>query len=384
VAVPITIAGSIAQRPGYGGHAWALLQYLLGFKGLGYDVLFIDHLAPDMATDRSGRPSRRACARSIDWLGQAMSHAGFEDSFALFVDGEEESVGVPRGEVLERVAGSRFLLNVMGFIADEEILEAAPRRVFLDIDPGFGQMWRELELADLFRGHDDFVTVAENIGRPECSIPTCGLLWLTTRPPIDLESWRLASGGESFTSVVSWRGPYAPIEYAGRSYGLRVHEFRKFADLPHLTTERFEVALDIDESDGRDIDLLSRGGWELADPKLVAGTPESYMRYIRDSRAEVMIAKHMYVETRSGWFSDRSACYLASGKPVLAQDTGLSDNYPVGEGLLSFTDLTEAVAGVAELSSDWERHSRAARAIAEEYFDSRKVLGELLGELGVA
>jgi hypothetical protein len=380
----IAVGGSVAQRVGYGGHAWAFLQYLLGFRLLGYEVVFIDYLTSGMATDESGRPSPAARARSIRWFAQEMRNAGLEDSSALLLDGNDESVGLSRAEVLERVARSQFLLNVMGFLTDEEILDAAPRRVFLDIDPGFGQMWRELGLADPFHGHDDFVTIAENIGQPDCAIPTCGLPWITTRPPVDLESWRTARGGERITSVASWRGPYGPVEYDGRSYGLRVHEFRKFTELPGLTGERFEVALDIDPSDRHDVELLKRGEWALVDPELVAGSTDRYMKYIRSSRAELTIAKAMYVDTRSGWFSDRSACYLASGKPVLAQDTGFTDNYPVGNGLLSFSDLDEAVAGIAEIRSDWESHSRVARTIAEEYFDSRKVLGALLRKLGAA
>jgi hypothetical protein len=380
----IAVAGSVAQRAGYGGHAWVFLQYLLGFRQLGYEVVFIDYLTPAMATDRWGRSSAMARAQSIDWFTEGMRQAGLEGCYALLLDENGQSVGLPRAEILERVARSRFLLNVMGFVADEEILEAAPRRVFLDIDPGFGQMWKELDLADPFYGHDDFVTIAENIGKPDCAVPTCDLPWITTRPPVDLESWRPVRGGEGITSVASWRGPYGPVEYGGHSYGLRVHEFRKFTELPRLTEEHFEVALDIDASDRGDRELLRRGGWSVVDPGLVAGSPDHYAQYIQGSKAEVMIAKQMYVETRSGWFSDRSACYLASGKPVLAQDTGFTDNYPVGKGLLSFSNLDEAVSGIAEIRSDWDGHSRAARAIAEEHFDSRKVLRRLLSELGVA
>jgi hypothetical protein len=379
----LAVAGSIAQRAGYGGHAWALIQYLLGFRSLGYEVVFIDFLSSSMATDERGVPSPTARARSIDWFTGEMRRAGLEGSYALLLGENGHSVGLSRAEVLERVARSRFLLNVMGFIDDEEILEAAPRRVFLDIDPGFCQMWRELGLADQFQGHDDFVTVAENIGRSDCAIPTCGIPWTTTRPPVHLDSWRTVYGGEVITSVGSWRGPYAPVEYRGRSYGLRVHEFRKFTELPRLTQGPFEVALDIDPADSGDTERLKRGGWGLSNPALVAGSPDRYRRYLQGSKAEVAIAKEMYVDTRSGWFSDRSACYLASGKPVLAQDTGFTDNYPVGRGLVSFGDLDEAVAGAEDISADWDRHSRGARALAEEYFDARKVLGAMLDKLGV-
>jgi hypothetical protein len=151
-----------------------------------------------------------------------------------------------------------------------------------------------------------------------------------------------------------------------------------------LTQARFEVALDIASADRRDVDLLRRNAWGLVDPAETAGTLERYRKYIQASRAELMIAKNMYVATRSGWFSDRSICYLASGKPVLAQDTGFTRNYDVGEGLLSFSDIDEAVVGISEICGDWKRHARAARATAEEHFDSRKVLARLLAQLGVA
>src|SRR5262249_22272163 len=149
-----------------------------------------DFLSPSMATDELGVPSPAARARSIGWFADEMQRAGLEGSCTLLLEEGGGSVGLSRAEVLERVARSRFLLNVMGFVDDEEILQAAPRRVFLDIDPGFCQMWRELGLADPFQGHDDFVTVAENIGEPGCAIPTCGISWITTRPPVHLDSWR--------------------------------------------------------------------------------------------------------------------------------------------------------------------------------------------------
>jgi hypothetical protein len=380
----IVVAGSMAQRAGYGGHAWALLQYLLGLRSLGHEPLFIDQLTDDMTADRLGRRSparRRACIR---WLTEIMGQAGLEGHYALLLDDGRETVGLSRRRILASVARSAALINVMGFLRDEEILGAAPRRVFLDIDPGFPQMWRELGQHDALRGHDDFVTIAENIGRDGCAIPTCGVRWIATPQPIALNWWPLVAGGSAFTTIGAWRGPYDPVQYQGIRYGLRAHEFRRFADLPQLTEETFEAALEIDGADAQDIELLRESGWLLVEPRRVAGDPRGYRAYIQRSKAEVMIAKGMYVQTWSGWFSDRSICYLASGKPVLAQDTGFASNYPVGEGLLSFSDLDGAVAGVEEICGNPERHSKSARALAEAHFDARRVLGRLLGELGVA
>ena len=168
------------------------------------------------------------------------------------------------------------------------------------------------------------------------------------------------------------------------TYGSRVHEFRKFFELPRLVDADFELALDIDPAEVDDLRALDANGWRLVDPTAVAGTPGAYRSYIQGSKAEFSVAQNMYVATRSGWLSDRSLCYLASGKPVLAQDTGFSDNYPVGEGLLAFSTLEEAAAGVEEIERNYDRHSRAARALAEEYFDSEKVLRSLLTRLGIS
>jgi hypothetical protein len=371
----VIVAGSVAQRPHHGGHAWVFLQYLLGFRRLGFDVLFVDRLDRDMDVDES----------NVRFLSELMDRFGLGSDWAILLDGGRETVGRTRNDVVETAERSVLLLNVMGFLEDEEILGAAPLRAFLDIDPGFGQMWHELGLADLFGGHDRHVTVGQGIGGRNCSIPTCGIDWITTLPPVELSEWpRGGEHGGRFTSVVSWRGPFGPIEYDGRRYGLRVHEFRRFLELPALTRERFEVALDIDDADRPDAESLERHGWRLADPRAVAGDPWRYRDYVQGSAAEFAIAKNLYVGTRSGWFSDRSACYLASGRPALVQDTGLEGALPLGEGLLTFSNPAEAAAAVEGVCADYDRHSRAARAIAEEHFAAERVLPGLLRKLGVA
>jgi hypothetical protein len=313
-----------------------------------------------------------------------MRDFGLGDSFSLLDTGGGEAVGVPRTRVLDAVRRSALFLNVMGYVGDEEILGAAPLRVYLDIDPGFPQMWRELGLHDAFAGYDRVVTIGENIGRDDCGIPECGLDWVSTPQPVVLERWPVHEGGERFTSIGSWRGAYAPVELGGKTYGLRVHEFRKFASVPLRTAESFELALRIDEAETSDLQLLADGGWTLVDPRVAAGDTVAYQRYIAGSKAEFLVAKNMYVETRSGWFSDRSACYLASGKPVLAQDTGLGGLYPLGDGLVAFTTPDEAVEGVEAIAGDYARHARAARELAAEHFDSDRVLTRLVERLSVS
>lgn len=386
----IVVAGALAQKPRHGGHTWVFLQYLLGLQRLGWEVLFLDRLEPEMCSDQQGRPAAAARSHNVRYFLEVMERFGLEGSYALLVsDSGGRGAGGPvlglsRAEVLQRVRESELLINVMGYLGDEEILEAAPRRVFLDIDPGFGQMWHALGWADVFAGHDDFVTIGGNLGRADCTIPDCGLTWITTSQPIVLDLWPVRPPTDGpFTSIGTWRGRYAPIDFEGATYGLRVHEFRKFAGVPKLTGAPFELALDIDEEEERDLALLAENGWNLVDPGAVAADPWSYQSFISRSGAEFMIAKDVYVRSRSGWFSDRSICYLASGRPVVVRDTGLRNLYPTGDGLIAFDSFEGACAAVEEVSRDRRRHAEAARRVAEEYFDSDRVLSRLLGLLGV-
>jgi hypothetical protein len=384
MAETIIVAGSLAQRPFYGGHTWVFLQYLLGFRKLGWEVLFVDRLEPGMSVDIKGQPTSFESSINLRYTADVMERFGLGQDWALLYNGGSKAAGRSRPELLERVRRSAMLLNVMGFLDDEEILGLAPLRVFLDIDPGFGQIWHELGLHELPPAHDRYVTVGERIGDPSCEIPTCGIDWLVSRPPVVLDQWPVAdSARRGFTSVASWRGPFGPLEYRGRTYGLRVHEFRRFLDLPERTAQRFEVALDIDDADEKDLRRLRRKQWSVVDPRRVAGDPWRYRDYVQSSAAEVMIAKNLYVDTRSGWFSDRSVCYLASGKPVLAQDTGLDGLLPGTEGLLTFSTLDEAQDAVEAIVADYPRHSRTARELALEYFATDRVLPHLLERVGI-
>jgi len=379
----VVIAGAVARRPGRAGHAWALLQYVLGFRRLGWDVLLLDSVdrAPGDAIADPGE---------VAWFRSIVEAFGLEADAALLrgatePKGQDDPVcGPTRRRLLERVEAADLFVNVMGYVRDEEILSAARRRVFLDIDPGFGQLWQDLGLARPFDGHDAYATVGLGLGTPGCAIPTLGLAWIPTLPPVVLDRFRAADPrpAGAFTSICTWRGPFAPIEHRGRRYGLRAHQLRRFLDLPARTTARFELALEIDPADAADRARLERAGWVLRDPLSAAGDPSAYRRFIRGSAGEIGIAKGLYVETRSGWFSDRSACYLASGRPVVAQETGWSARIPSGEGLLSFTDLDEAAAAVEAVRSDPGRHARAARALAECHFDSDAVLASLADRAG--
>jgi hypothetical protein len=312
-----------------------------------------------------------------------MATIGFDNDYFLLVDGPASDPVSTRDLLLDRLRRTDLLINVNGFLRDAELLDAPEVTAFLDIDPSIQQMWETLELAELFVGHDLHFTVGANIGRQSCPVPTCGISWIPTYPPVVMEEWPVAGRGQAFTTVASWRGPYGTIEYRGQTYGLRVHEFRRLTELPEEMEDPVAIALDIDPEDQADSDALRDASWQLLDPFEVAGDPTSYREFIQGSKAELSIAKNVYVRSQCGWFSDRSACYLASGRPVLAQDTGYSENLPTGWGLIPFANLDEAVAGAKEIHQDWPKHSMAAREIAGEHFDSNKVLDRMLNVAGI-
>jgi glycosyltransferase involved in cell wall biosynthesis len=186
---------------------------------------------------------------------------------------------------------------------------------------------------------------------------------------------------EGFTTVANWRG-YGSVVWKGRRYGQKAHSLRKLVALPERVNEGFVLALAIHPAEKEDLAILRRCGWELTDPRKVAGLPQRYADFVRGSKGELGIAKEGYVESRCGWFSDRSACYLASGRPVVAQDTGFPRHLPVGEGLIPFSSTEEAAAAIETVASDYGRHAKAARALAESFFDSKTVLGRLLEQVG--
>jgi hypothetical protein len=231
--------------------------------------------------------------------------------------------------------------------------------------------------------HTHFATVGQCLGQGDCPIPDCGRDWISTLPPVALEHWPAESAPpryDAFTSVGHWRS-YGSIEYDGILYGQRAHSLRELIELPRLSGSRFELALGIHPDETSDLEALDANDWELLDPYDVAGSPGDYAEFVRGSKAELSVAKSGYVASRSGWFSDRSACYLASGRPVVAQETGFSDFLPTGDGLLTFATAAEAADAVATVEADLGRHAAAARALAEEHLDARKVLTRLLDRL---
>jgi hypothetical protein len=275
-------------------------------------------------------------------------------------------------------------VSIAGTISDELPVDGIPIRVYLDLDPVFSQLWASMYDIDMgFTGHTHFVTVGQALGRPECSAPTCGIDWLASLQPVVLDYWPV--GGDiatgALTTVANWRS-YGSVEYDGQFYGQKAHSLRRFMCLPSLTPEVFALALSIHPDETTDLAALRDAGWHLLDPAKVAATPALYRAFIQGSMAEFGIAKDGYVTARSGWFSDRSACYLASGRPVIAQETGFSDFLPTGSGLFAFETADDVLAAIDDLRGNYSFHRRSARAIAAEYFDSDKVLGGLLQMIG--
>jgi hypothetical protein len=378
----ITVTGMIAGDPHQGGATWAVLQYLLGLRQLGHDVHFIEPIAAEKL-----RPVGAGLSSSVNaaYFRAVMRQFGLESRAALLLAGTQQTVGLPYERLRAVAAESDCVINISGMLADPALIEPIPVRVYLDLDPGFNQLWCAAEGINVgFDGHTHFATIGLALGQAECVIPTCGRSWIATRQPVVLSEWPPAERvtHDAFTTVANWRG-YGSITCNDVFYGQKAHAWRQFMALPDQSAEQFLVALAIHPDEKRDLLNLAAHGWTLVDPAYVSDTPDRYRSFVQGSKAEIGVAKSGYAEARCGWFSDRSVCYLASGRPVVAQETGFSRFLPTGEGLFAFETTDEACAGIDAVVSDYARQSRAARAIAEDYFDASSVLPQLLEQVGV-
>ena len=375
----ILCAGMLAADPHHGGASWAVLQYLLGFRQLGHQVYFVEPIEKSKL-----RPAGTPLIRTAAGLRFQRLVAAFEygERSALLLEGTTETVGLTYDTLREIAARADLLVNISGMLTDDALLQPIRRRLYLDLDPGFNQVWHASQSIDRhFDGHTHFATVGLRVGGADCRVPTCGRTWITTCPPVVLQHWPVARGWtrNAFTTVGNWRS-YGSMQYEDLFLGQKAHSLRPLIDLPKRTQIRFELALAIHPTEP-DLADLRQNNWTLIDPRRAAGTPGSYRSFISNSRAEFGIAKSGYVATRSGWFSDRSACYLAAGRPVLAQDTGFAPMLPTGEGLIRFQTEADALAGLDAIQTQYTRHRDAARAIAEQYFDSKHVLTRLLDKV---
>jgi len=377
----ILLSGMIAADPFHGGATWAVLQYLLGFRQLGHDVYFVEPVP-----EKCLKPADGSLAHSTNaaYFREVMKQFGFEQHSALVRAGTQETVGTSYRQLCEIARHTDILINISGMLADEALIATIPLRVYLDLDPAFNQFWHATQGIDMrFGGHTHFVTVGLAVGETDCVVPTCGLTWITTLQPIVLAHWPRAEEvtNHALTTIGNWRA-YGSVEYGGVFYGQKAHALRPLIALPTRTTAKFRLAMAIHPDEKKDLAALASHGWELLDPAKVAATPDHYQQFIRGSWAEFGIAKSGYVASHCGWFSDRSICYLASGRPVLAQETGFSRFLPTGAGLFAFRTEEDVLAGIEALRSDYLHHSQAARALAEEHFASDRVLPHLLRLIG--
>jgi hypothetical protein len=373
IAVEDMIGPSVVGR---GGHAMRVLQLLEGLRRLGHDVLFLEFLeeAPP--------------AEAVAWLDDALAGRWDPARVAILDAATGESfAGASGREVAAFADGAEAVLSLAATYRAEPwpLIGDIRPRVLIEQDPAYTHLWAapEPDPTVIFGAHDVHFTVGLNVGTPRSAIPTCGLEWHPVQHPIISDWWAppAALARDRFTTIAAWRD-YGYLEFEDRILGPKVDEFQHFLDLPERAGEPLELTLAIDDEDP-DRKLLLGHGWLLEPPALV-GTTERYRDYVAGSLGEFSCAKGGYVGTHSGWFSDRSACYLAAGRPVVLQATGFEDVLPTGAGLFAVADADEAAAAMQEIRGDYRRHSQAARELARELFDAEKVLGEILEHAGVA
>ena len=379
----ILVNGTLANLPWNGGQTLIALQFVLGLRRLGFDVLFFEHLTPEGCWDAHEARCRFVDSIQRDYFAHMMTAFCLAGQSSLLYSGGDQYWGASLQELSHFAHDADALIAIGGFPPCPDVLRVVKKRIYIDQDPVYTQLWSAVYDVDLGLAHaDELFTVGLNIGAPGCPIPTCGRRWHKLLPVIDLEFWQNVGkvvNAEKLTTVASWRG-YAPLEYQGEWYDQKAVEFKRFLSLPLHIHRPVEVALSIYPQDQEDLHLLEQHGWQVVDPRIYTRDPWAYRSYIAHSRAELGIAKNAYVKARSGWFSDRSAAYLAAGKPVLVQDTGLADHLPLGTGLIAFRTLEELVEAIHDLDARYTEHCNRARKLAEECFSAEKVLGTMLVE----
>lgn len=371
----IIVAGTIG-RSGLGGQAWASLQYLLGFRALGHELFYLEDCGQSSWVYNW---EKSEWTTELDYpaayVGACLAPFGLEWIYRT----DEGSRGAPLEKFLDFCqAADLLLIRAVPLWVWRKEYVWPKRRAFIDVDPGFTQISivnGDKGLADGIAHCERRFTVGQTIGEPDCLVPAAGGPWLKTQPPVFLPEWPFIDADAThFTAIMRWQG-FKEVTHDGISYGQRNAEFPKLQDLPRRTTQPFRIA-----QMGVDPKSLEAHGWEVVPGEIISKTPQTYREFIQQSRGELGIPKHGYVKMRGGWLSDRSVCYLASGRPVVIEDTAIASVIPTSEGLLTFEDLDSAVAAIAAVNRDYEKHRRAARRLAEEVFATDKVLPKLLAD----
>jgi hypothetical protein len=381
------VTGMIATYP-VGGVVWDYGQYAVGLEKLGWEVYYLEDTGSGTYDPEAGLYGEDPSygARFLSESLAALSPALGKRWHFRAMNGE--TFGLEAQAFREAVESCDLFLNVSGSALLRPEYAKAPRKVLIDTDPGWNQFvnypkWDQNPgwLGTLgFRAHDYFFTYAERIGKPDCPLPDFGLAWQPTRPPVIPECWGPKPPADTWTTVMTWDNFRRPIEYGGVTYGTKEKEFVRIESLPGRVATKLEIAAGGDHAPRK---LWQEQGWSVVDSHAVSQTPEAYRQYIESSRGEFSVAKNVYAGTRCGWFSCRSVCYLAAGRPVVLQDTGFSEVVPTGEGLVPFTDLDSAVRAIRAVEGSYSRHSAAARRVAEEVFGYQVVLGGMLERVGL-
>jgi hypothetical protein len=383
----IVLAGYLVRNP-LGGYAWQAAHYLLGLIALGHDAWFYEdtaHYAP--AYNPATNEVAEAYGYGLAAAGAFFARLGLGERwvFADTVHGTEQGPGAGRAAALLREAD--LLINLAGVNRVPPERRAGRPALYVDIDPAFTQIKAasgDTLLRAILDEHAHHFTLGENIGTSRSPVPTAGYVWHPTRTPVAIAHWADARPpGAAWTTVGKWDAGGRDVVFRGETYHWRKRlEWLRFLDLPARTGARFAPAVDVHGSAG-DPERLAAHGWEVTDPLAVSADPWRYRDFIRASRGEFTVAKELNVRLRSGWFSDRAACYLAAGRPVVEQDTGFGDVLPLGPGLRAFHTLDEAAAAIRDIEADWPRASTHARAVAEECFAAARVVGDMLRVAGL-
>ncbi|MCI0704119.1 MAG: glycosyltransferase family 1 protein [Planctomycetia bacterium] len=380
------VTGMIAAYP-VGGVVWDYGQYLLGLERFGFEVFYLeDSGEPTYDPDR--RVYDQDCSYGVAFLARELSELspGLERRWH-FRTPDGRTAGMSAAEFEKVVASAELFLNVSGGCLLRDAYMVCPRKVLIDTDPGrnhfvnfpredAGRGWPGTHG---FRGHDHFFTFAERLGKPDCPLPDFGLTWHPTRPLVVLDCWEPEPPGEQWTTVMGWDNFRKPLEYNGRQYRGKEPEFEGVEELPARVSAPLEVAC------GGDPPAMRwRGrGWSVIDSHAISRTVADYRHYVQRSRGEFGVAKNVYSATRCGWFSCRTICYLAAGRPAVVQDTGFAEFIPTGSGLFAFSDVEGAAAGLTAVEANYPAHQEAARDIAKRYFASDVVLKDMLQRIGL-
>jgi hypothetical protein len=363
------------------GVGWQALHYVLGLRRLGHDVWYIEDSGA-LPYDPRQQGLAQDCTYNVAFLRHMMERFDLGDRWAYWDAGGNEWHGLARERVAELYGKADALINLCGatHLRDEHM--KCPIRVFVDTDPGYEQARLaegDAAAARYLGAHTHLFTYGENLGQPDCAIPLAGMAWRATRPPVLLDLWDAGcvSAGPFFTSVATWENKGKDITIAGETYRWSKHvNFLRFLDLPRQTLQPCRLAMwpPTKEIEAR----VREAGWDIVDPVPVSADMQPYRDFIVSSRAEFTVAKDIYVRPRTGWFSDRSVCYLAAGRPVVTQDTGFSKTIRSDAGLFAFSTLEEIRDAIGRINADYRRQCHAALEVAHEFFDADRVLRDLL------